>query len=247
MVSSPVFVTEAFVQDARVVIKHTSNDFRLSMGGYYSEPDSTELCDDKDTHMMFGVRCREMRIAVADQHSFTILAPVDDPHNDDKAELVVARWILSSRSFQENLQTSSIAVWDGPGSNQGLVSLALATCLPPGKHVTVYGPDEPRLQLLKATHLFYNDGDPNSLSTVHVSSDASSVPMVNEQLTNGILILASGNIPSSATGEGSIGDQALPPQPLISKFGTIVSVNSASGEVDELSPQTLEPFHQHGK
>jgi hypothetical protein len=115
---------------------------RLSMGGYYSEPESSP--DDSQTHMIFGVRCVEEKLDLGDI-SIVALRPMDADDTTDGRFLVQ---YLSSKSG--DLQGKTVL-------ELGASAVSLACARLGAAEVTCCDMDETRLRILEHAHLFMNN------------------------------------------------------------------------------------------
>jgi hypothetical protein len=113
---------------------------RLSMGGYYSEPESSP--DDSQTHMIFGVRCVEEFLDLGDI-SIVALRPTDDDTTDGRFLVQY----LSSKS--RDLQGKTVL-------ELGASAVSLACARLGAAKVTCSNRDEKRLRILEHAHLFMN-------------------------------------------------------------------------------------------
>ena len=129
----------------------------LPMGGYYNEPETTQEQDmaTKNSHMVFGVRCIERRIALQ-SGGVTVLQPVVT-QDDEKAW---SDWVLQCEVDLTNYMLRvdydwtnvHVAVMEEGPYRTGLVSLALQQ---QGAHVTAISSQLDRLQIIQSSRLFY--------------------------------------------------------------------------------------------
>jgi hypothetical protein len=124
-------------------------DTRLSMGGYYSEPESSP--DASQTHMIFGVRCIEEQLDLGDT-SIVALRPADDDTTDGR---FLVRY-LSSKS--RDLHGKTVL-------ELGASAVSLACARLGAAEVTCCDMDETRLRILEHAHLFMNPSAPCKINT----------------------------------------------------------------------------------
>ncbi|CAB9516772.1 expressed unknown protein [Seminavis robusta] len=125
----------------------------LSMGGYYADPEVP--LDQSNTHMVFGQRCLETKVAVTEETTLVWLQPTNT--NDDDAGQVevdhgplLVQHLLHSLSFNNNNQGCSVL-------EIGASSFSLAALLAlDASFVVVCHPQEQRLRIVDHTRQFLN-------------------------------------------------------------------------------------------
>jgi len=136
----------------------SSTTTALFMGGYYSEPESTSINDQTQTHMVFGVRCREVRTRV---HGETIVGLQPEESNDN-AENGEVDDEISDQDMEALIQHLASSALQGKHVLEVGASscLSLAACLALGaSSVTVCHPDPQRLRLIEHALLLLNHDD----------------------------------------------------------------------------------------
>lgn len=132
----------------------------FSMGGYYNEPETREE-ETANTHMIFGVRCVERVVDLADSDiRVRLLHPVVSTDDDKEwqayilqREVDLALYLLGVNHWQG---IKVVVLEEGP-YRTGLVSLALQQQAP-YVFTTACSSELERLQMIQASYLFHEQG-----------------------------------------------------------------------------------------